>query len=142
MSQTLKSLFIVTYPLLALVGLALAVDQYVHGYLFAAIGLALITIPFLFFMGKLFFTDVARTEANLNAFTFFIVIGTVLLIYAFYISGAESMAAVGFLLAVCWFLYVHWYSTFGDRNNQLLKAGASLPLMNFEDGNGLSLIHI
>ena len=63
-------------------------------------------------------------------------LGVLILIYAFYINGAENMASIGFLLAIGWFLYVKWYSVYGDRSNALLTKGQTLPSLKFEDEKG------
>ena len=132
----LKSIFISIFPLLCLIGVVISVDQYIHGYLFAALGLAMTSIPMLFLLGKLFLSDVPRTTPNLNIYSGFVGLGFLILIYAFYIKGAESMVAIGFLLAICWFLYLRWYSIFGDRTNTLLTKGQILPSLSFDDEKG------
>ena len=131
----LKSIFIGLYPLLCLVGLAIAVDQYIHEFYYAAIGLALISIPMLFFLGTLFLTHVPRTTVNLISYSALVGVGTIVLIYAFYIGGAESMAGIGFILGLGWIAYLKWYSSFGDRSNKLLTKGQMLPKLSFEDEN-------
>ena len=132
----LKSIFISVFPILCLIGIAISVDQYMHGYIFAATGLAMTSIPMLFFLGKLFLTDVPRTTPDLNIYSVFVGIGTLILIYAFYIDGAESMASIGFFLAICWVLYIKWYSIFEGRTSTLLSKGQVMPHLSFEDENG------
>lgn len=136
MNQRLKSLFIVTYPILALFGVVVSVDQYVHNNIIAAIGLAMVSFPILLFLGWLFMYKTARTSAKLIVYSIIVGVGTVVLVYGFYIGRAESMASIGFLSAISWFLYVEWYSTFSDRTNSKLNIGQSLPNLNFEDENG------
>ena len=132
----LKSIFVSIFPILCLVGVVISIDQYIHGYLFASIGLAMTSIPLLFLFGKLFLTDVPRTSPNLNIYSGIVGLGLLFLIYAFYSNEAESMASIGFLLTICWFLYVKWYSVFGDRTNNLLSKGQALPSLKFEDETG------
>ncbi len=136
MNQKLKSLFIIAYPVLSLFGVVIAVDQYVHHYKIAALGLLLVSLPILFFMAWLFMYRTARTSAKLTIYSLFVVAGTLVLAYALYAGTAEPMASIGFLIALCWFLYVEWYSRFGDRTNSKLNVGQSLPNLTFEDENG------
>ena len=122
--------------MLCLLGIGISIDQYIHGYYFAALGLGMTSIPMLFFLGKLFLTDVPRTSPNLNIYSGIVGFGSLLLIYAFIIKDAEWMAAIGFDLTICWVLYLKWYSIFEDRSNALLTKGQILPSLSFEDENG------
>ena len=135
-NSMLKSLFISTFPILCLVGLGISVDQYLQGDLLAAVGLLLLSIPMLFFLGRLFLADVARTSSNLNIYSGFVVVGFFILIYSFYNNEAQTVSSIGFLIAVCWFLYIKWYSVFPDRTNTLLTKGKALPSLKFEDASG------
>ena len=109
MNQLSKSIFLSGYTILALLGAVIGVDQFIHGYTFAALGLFMTALPFVFFISALFLFDIARTSANLSIGSWVVTIGVFVLGYAFYIKSAESMAAVGFLLALCWFLYIKWW---------------------------------
>jgi len=121
---------------LCLLGLAVAVDQYAHGYLYAALGLVLLSGPMLFFLGKLFLTNVARTSAGLEVYSFFIVLGTLVLGFAFYTNDAETMSGIGFLNGLLWFVYLKWYSVFPERLSPRLEVGKYLPILKFEDADG------
>jgi peroxiredoxin len=136
MIQKLKSLFIIIYPILGMIGVAISIDLYIHENQYAAIGLAMISLPILFFLGMLYLTNVARTDPHLTFYSIIVGLGLLILTVSFYTGRAEPMASLGFLLPICWLMYVRWYSTFGDRTNSLLKAGQSLPSMKFEDENG------
>jgi thiol-disulfide isomerase/thioredoxin len=118
------------------VGLGVSVDQYIQGDLLTAIGLLMLSIPMLFFLGRLFLADVARTSSNLNIYSVFVVLGLLILIFAFYNNESQKMSSIGFLIAICWFLYVKWYSVFPDRRNTLLAKDKILPSLKFEDANG------
>ncbi len=132
MNQILKSFFIGLYPLLALFGIVLAIDQYIHQFYSASIGLFLLSLPIIIFLGIVFLTDVARTKTHLTPYSVIVLIGTAILGYAFGSNDAEPMAALGFVLSLCWFLYVYWYSTFGDRTNAILTSGQMLPNLALE----------
>lgn len=132
----LKSFFVSICPLLCLLGIVISIDQYVHGYSIAALGLAMTSIPMLFFLVKLFVVNTPRTSANLNVYSGVVVIGSILIFYALYTGEAEAMSSIGFLPAICWFLYVRWYSVFGDRTNGLLAKDEVLPSLKFEDEEG------
>ncbi len=136
LNQMLKSIFISTFPLLCLIGLGIAFDQYLHAFHLAALGLVLCALPMLMFLAKLFLTDVARTSAHLNTYTIFIVLGVMILAYAFFTKEAEPMAGLGFILALFWLLYLKWYSVFNDRSSDSLKVGKTLPLLSFENEHG------
>jgi len=132
----LKSLFISFYPILCLLGLYIAFDQYTHGYLFASLGLALMAFPMIAFLGQLFLTNVARTSANLKGYSSIVILGAFLLSYAFIVGRAESIATIGYILGLGWLAYLLWYSTFKDRSNKLLSKGAFLPTLILENENG------
>ncbi len=136
MNQALKSIFVMVFPLIALVGLVLAIDQYIHQYMYAAVGLAMISIPVLFFFGRLFLVNVPRTTANLHLYSLIMAAGGLVLAIAFFLKDAESFAAIGFIILVCWVLYLKWYSNFGDRSNDVLKEGVILPRLSFENVKG------
>lgn len=131
----IKSIFIGLYPILCLLGLVIAVDQYIHNYLFAAIGLVLLSLPMLVFLGQLFLTNVARTSTNLLGYSISIVIGCIILAYAFFTGRAETMAVIGFILALGWLAYIKWYSVFEERISGQLHKGQKLPKMSFQDEN-------
>jgi len=135
----IKSIFISVYPVLCLVGLYFAFDQYTHGYVFASIGMILVSSIMLVFLSKLFLTNVPRTSSSLKPYSFIVGVGTGILIYAFIIGRAESITAFGFILSLGWLAYVYWYSILGDRSNQILVKGQQLPLLHLEDEQGKSV---
>jgi len=132
----LKSFFITFYPVLCLIGLYIAYDQYTHGYMIATLGLGLMALPMIVFLGQLFLTDVARTTASLKGYSIVVVLGSLVLSYAFFTGRIESIAAIGYILGLGWLGYIFWYSTFDDRSNMLLTKGEYLPAISLEDENG------
>ncbi len=137
--QLLKSIFLSLYLTFAFVGIAIGVDQYIHGYPLAALALGLISLSFVLFLAWLFIFPVARTSPNLHLVSGIVVIGTVLLGIAFYKQQAEAMSALGFVLALCWWLYIKWYSKFNNRSSAALATGNLLPQMQLEDHTGQSI---
>ena len=137
--QLLKSIFLSLYLMMAFAGIAIGVDQYVHGYPLAALALGLISLSFVLFIAWLFIFPVARTSANPKLVSGIIFIGTVLLGIAFYKQQVEAMSALGFVLALCWWFYIKWYSTFTDRSSAALATGNLLPQMQLEDHTGQSI---
>ena len=136
MTQTLKSLFITGYPALCIVGLFLSWDQFMHQYIWAGLGLLLISMTMPLFLAKLFLTFTPRTTASLTRYTLQVVVGTLLLSYALLFGKGEMIGAFGLLLAIGWFFYIHWYSTFKMAETPLLKKGQRLPTLLFENEDG------
>lgn len=136
MNQILKSIFVGAYPLLALVGLLLAYQSFSHGFTIAALGLALTSLPIIIFFPRLFIAPIARTSQYLIPYSALAIIGILILIFAFVTGQANPSSAIGFPIFIGWLLYLFWYSSFKDRENDLLKIGMQLPQVNFEDENG------
>ena len=136
MTQTLKSLFITGYPILCILGLALAWDQFAHQYLWAGLGLLLISMTMPLFLTKLFLTFTPRTTKSLTRYTLQVVVGTLLLSFALITGRGEMIGAYGLLLTIGWFLYIHWYSSFNVETPKLLEKGQRLPRLLFEKEDG------
>ena len=136
MSQFLKSLFISTYPVLCLIGVAIALDQLLYGNYSSAVGLLLVSVPMLVFLATLFLTDIARTDADLLPYSVLVGFGTLLLSYTSFFGEAEQIVGFGFFLAIGWLLYLRWYSVFKGRSVSAIKQGNHLSDFTLEDENG------
>ena len=136
MSQFLKSLFISTYPVLCLIGVAIALDKLLYGNYSSAVGLLLVSVPMLVFLATLFLTDIARTDADLLPYSVLVGFGTLLLSYAIVFDEADQIVGFGFVLAIGWLLYLRWYSVFKGRSARAIKQGKPLPDFTLEDVNG------
>ena len=136
MNQSLKSLFITLYPVLCVLGLYLSWDQFVHQYIWAGLGLLLISMTMLGFLAKLFLTFTPRTTKDLTRYTIQVGVGILLLSYALLTGQGEKIGAFGFVLAIGWLLYIRWYSTFNKRDSTLLRKGQRLPRLLFENEDG------
>lgn len=139
MTSILKSIFISIFPVIALY---FAIDSIVHlinhGISYRYIGRLIIasTIALLFIL--IFLRPVARTDANLKAYTLPVAIGFLIsLIYGGIIEQDlnGSLPSIGLFLG--WVLYIKWYSVFNNRtSNEILKVGNKLPEFELQDTEG------
>lgn len=132
--NSLKSIFISTFPLVALlVALFSAKALLYRGLTLEYIGLFLASFPIVLFFLLVFINKKPRTSANLLPWTAAVGIGLVLTII-----GSSESALLGIALAIItnilWGLYLLWYSKFNNRaSNKVLKIGQSLPIFQLED---------
>ena len=94
------------------------------------LGLLLCALPMNAFLGIVFTTNTARTDANLIAYSIVLLIGLIIGVYAFSINSAEtSIFVFSVLIALGWLAYVRWYSVFEDRlaNEAQLGEGKNTP---------------
>lgn len=136
----LKSLFIGTYPVLALVLFALPFMAGQPPLWLVAFAIAGV-IPFPYFLANLFLFPKARTSPNLK---FLLIIPAVFLLLAIIgifatntaLADAQlSILAIGIAM-IGNMAYVFWYSIFGRQENTLLEVGKSLPEFSLKDADG------
>ena len=131
----LKSIFISTFPVVALVIAVFAgMELWEHGFSWQYAGAFLAAFPIVLFFALVFINKKPRTSASLLPWT--MTIGVGLLLSVIGASGGDSL---GISLAAgatsIWFMYLTWYSKFNDREtNQILKVGQTLPDFQLEDG--------
>ena len=109
----------------------------VNGFLFQTLAYVIVGIAVTFFFARLFIAPVARTKQNPTLQASFIGMGMMIGIYGM-LTEPISMLSIGLLLSVVigWIIYLKWYSTFDDRNeNDLLKVGQILPHFSLENGS-------
>ncbi|WP_109299933.1 peroxiredoxin [Aquimarina sp. AU474] len=136
MKNVFKSIFISIFPVIALYFVIDSVIHLInHGVSYRYIGRLIIAITIVSFFGLLFLKPIARTDANLKAYTLPIGIGFILsLIFGGIIENDVngSLPSIGLFLG--WVLYIKWYSKFEDRkSNKHLAIGKSLPEFTLED---------
>lgn len=141
----IKSLFIGTYPVIALGLLVLGpfflplVDIELPNWML--VGLMLAALPFPLFLGNLFLYRTARTSENLNFLYVIPLLSLIFTLIGSFIDEASSldylygivpigMALVGNLL------YVFWYSRFGREENFMLQVGSKLPQFTLKNTEG------
>ena len=140
MNQLPKSLFIGIYPVLCLGALVISILHLKEGLSLSALGLFLTAFPMLFLLGKVFLTDVARTDRHLLPYTFLVLIGVILLIYDWLNGGNFGLLQqLGIASLIGWGLYVWWYSVFPDRSSPSLAIGKQLVDFSLEDEQGNTL---
>lgn len=135
----IKSLFIGTYPVIAL---GLFASVFVGQPPVWLIGFGLIALlPFPLFLANLFLYRTARTSENLKflfvipSAMFLISVITAVLANASLVSVQQPM--VSMLIALIGnLLYVFWYSRFGRSKNTLLEVGKALPEFSLKDASG------
>jgi len=131
----LRSLFISIFPVMALIGLGYSARQfYIQGFSLHILGLALVSGVIVSFFAGLFIKPVARTDANLKSFSIGITVAmlcSLLALYREHLNIAILSSSIG--LAVCWLLYIKWYSVFSDRTSSVLKIGNQLSAFKLEN---------
>ena len=141
MKAILKSVFISVLPILSLY---YTLDSLIHllskGISYRYIGRFIIAFTIAIFFISLFVRKVARTDANLKAFTLPIAIGFLIsVIFGSIVEKDINGSLPGISLFLCWVLYLKWYSFFDNRNiNTIIKTGNTLPdleLQDFEKNN-------
>ena len=136
MQNLLKSIFISTFPVIALaIAVWSAMQMMQTGFSWQYAGAFLASFPIVLFFSLVFINKRPRTSANLMPWTITIGIGLILSII-----GLMANNGVGVSLAVgansLWMMYVFWYSRFNHRaTNAVLKVGQTLPDFSLEDAN-------
>lgn len=142
MNSLIKSIFIVAFPMLALIA---TVDSIVHmfqsGITIQHIAHFITAASIVFFFTKVFIKPMARTDAILKSYTFFVFLGCIL---SFIVGNLhEDIRLIctlsNFTLTFGWVLYLVWFSYFQGRNaqeNPILKIGQQLPILDLENSLG------
>ncbi len=135
----IKAFYISSYVTLLVIFSAYAGQQLISiGFNWQWFGALLATLPMALFFIRLFVADVARTSGSLNSILIIITAGCAMTAWGITQQPAISLAWVqSFVVGLLGFLlYIHWYSRFADRTNQLLTVGASLPEFELQDTQG------
>ena len=141
MSSIIKSIFIVLFPVFALVVL---IDScwYLFNSKTSILHLAhlLTAASIVFFFSRIFIKPIPRTDAILKPYTFVIFLGCLLGILVECLPDKVDFRAsctiFNITLTISWIIYLLWYSYFQKRNfdsNHILKVGETLPLLTFEN---------
>lgn len=142
MNALSKSIFIVTFPIMALVALG---DTIVHifqsEFSMQDFGHLLTSGSIVFFFLIVMIKPIPRTDAILIRYTFLIFLGCIssFIIGNLYEEINLICTILNFTLTFCWVLYLVWYSYFQERNakeNPLLKVGLKLPTLFLENADG------
>ena len=136
MKNLFKSIFIALFPMFALyllIDSGLHLIQHDFSFRYSGRLLSALTIVILF--AGLFIKPQARTSKNLNAYSFFILLGFLIsLVLGGFMENSDVIgSSMGFMLVLCWIIYIKWYSVFKNRNNNVLKVGNHLPDFQLED---------
>ncbi len=127
MKNLLKSLFISSYPLTAIVVLVMSIINFKFNLNVA--GAILASLSVILFFALLFTIPRARTSKNLLIYTSIITISLVLNLTN--IKSNEFYSTL--ILFIGWLLYLFWYSNFGNRNSNALKVGTKIGDYTFEN---------
>ncbi|WP_024768900.1 peroxiredoxin family protein [Aquimarina macrocephali] len=136
MTNVLKSIFISVFPVIALY---FAIDSVIHlinhGVSYRYIGRLLISFSIATLFILFFIKPVARTDANLKKYTLPIAIGFLIsLLFGGIIEQDLNGSLPGIGLFLGWVLYIRWYSTFNNREqNTVIKVGNRLPELELQD---------
>ena len=130
-----KSIFISALPVTALIfTLINAFAIYNHGFLYSKLGVIVIGMSIVLFFIALFAFYPARTSKKLPLVGFPILIGLILVLYGnIFIKPDLDSLTLAFILIIGWFMYIIWYSYFGDRLNVLLTVGRQFPEIKVEN---------
>lgn len=127
MKNILKSIFISSFPLLALfIFLSTILKEGIHP---KSIGTLIISLIISLFFSLLFIKPVARTDKFLFSYSIPISIGFILNLLFF----NWQYFTTSFILALGWTLYLTWYSAFTSRDSSILELGKTLPNLTFEN---------
>lgn len=138
MKNLFKSLFIAVFPMFAMYVLIVSSLHLIqHDFSFRYLGRLLTALTIVVFFTGLFIKSQARTSRNLNAFSLFISLGfiTSLVLGGIMENGEVIGSSMSFMLALCWIVYLKWYSVFEKRDDSVLKIGNVLPNFLLEDSN-------
>lgn len=136
MNNFLKSIFISTFPVVALV-LAILSGQEVlqNGFTWQYAGAFLAAFPIVLFFLLVFLNKKPRTSAALLPWTVTIGIGMVMSVIGISEGNRLGISFAG-IASSLWLLYIFWYSKFNDRSkNTVLKVGQTLPDFQLEDAS-------
>jgi peroxiredoxin len=137
----LKSFFIASYPVVALLLLALPFITGVELPAWLIVFSIIAGLVFPVFLGNLFLYRTSRTSENL---TFLFIVPIVMIILSMIgvvitpVKFSEVIIPlVGMLIALAGNLtYVFWYSRFGREKNTVLEVGKILPEFSLKDASG------
>ena len=138
MNNLLKSIFIALFPLFALYILVDSIiPLFQNNITYRYIGRIIIALSIIIFFANLFIISQARTSRNLILYTFAIILG---LLISFLLGGnienhEKIETTLSLALVISWFVYLKWYSVFGNRESSILKEGAILQSFELEDSN-------
>ena len=130
MKNLFKSIFIALFPMFALY---LLIDSSLHliwnDFSFRYLGQLLSALTIVIFFTGLFIKPQARTSKNLNAYSFFILLGFLI---SLGLGGIMEnidviVSSMSFMLVLCWIIYLKWYSVFKNRNVNILKVVSHFP---------------
>ncbi len=135
MENLLKSIFVAIFPMMALFGLYLGMEQILIGNPDRiAIGISLTSITIILFFGGLFVVSQARTKRYLPVYTSIIVLGYILsLSTLLYHPTPTFKLIIASLILISWFLYVYWYSVLDRRSETQFVKGDQIPDLLLED---------
>lgn len=141
MNSIFKSIYIVIFPLLALVALIDSIGfMYYSGVTIQHLAHFSTAICIVFYFTKVFVKPVPRADSVLQTYTFIIFLGCLLSLLAITLQEDEPIRIVcvtyNLLLTIGWIVFLLWYSFFQGRNvrnNAILKKGSLLPQLTFED---------
>ncbi|NVK52713.1 MAG: peroxiredoxin family protein [Flavobacteriaceae bacterium] len=127
MKNILKSIFISTLPVVALILFIKTISN--TSFHLNDVGILLSSLSIVLFFAMLFIKPVARTNKTLGFYSTAILIGLVLNLINF--SFDNLFISVG--LALGWLAYLTWYSSFNNRNTSFFKVGKKLPEFTLEN---------
>ncbi len=140
MKNLLKSIFISTFPVLAIYAMIVScINLFQQGFTFRYLGQLIISLTIVFFFAGLFIKSQARTSKNLTLFSITIVIGFLIniILGGIFEDSYLLLSSINVVLFLAWIAYLKWYSKFESRSegrkSDSLKIGKQLPIFKVED---------
>ncbi len=131
MKNILKSIFISSFPVLALFILVrTSINLTKESLQLHHIGALISSFMVVFFFSMLFIKTQARTSRALLPITIPITISFLFTI----INFKQEYFIYSAIILICWVLYLTWYSTFQKRDTAILQKGKTLPFFSFQNG--------
>lgn len=127
MKNLLKSIFISSFPVVALIFFIITIFNF--SFNFSTFGVIIPSLSVILFFSLLFIIPKARTSKNLTPYSLLIIMGTLLS----FIETKNNAIYFSSTILIGWGIYLFWYSSFSNRNKETLKVG--LKLANFEFEN-------
>lgn len=127
MKNILKSLFISGFPVFALVVFIKTIIK--SNFNLGNISILISSFTIVLFFLMLFLKPVARTTKTLKSYSVLILVSMLLSLFDF----NRNTLLINVSLTLGWVIYLKWYSTFNNRDLNLLESGKKLPNFTLEN---------
>ena len=127
MKNILKSLFISGFPVFALIVFIKTILK--QNFSLEQISLLISSFTIVLFFSMLFIKPVARTTETLKPYSLIILVSILISLFDF----NRNTLLINVILTLGWVVYLKWYSTFNNRDLNLLEIGKTFPNFSLEN---------